>query len=107
MSIPLNLEMYARLYPDADVIDWSEIYSGKKFHKARPAMLSPYGEAIPHLSRIKGDTAENQAQLRIIIFDRNYVIAKLAIENREIAANLTLEQFTELMELVYDKIQGK
>jgi hypothetical protein len=101
-----NLEMYQTLYPDAEVIKWHQIYRGKKFHKVRPEMLREGGEALTSICRVKGDTAESEKLLRIVIFDRDYVITKLAVDNKLIATNLKPTEFTQLMGFVYDKIQG-
>jgi hypothetical protein len=93
--------MYRELYPNAGVIRWSEIYRNKKFHKVRGNMLADGGEAIPCISKINGDTSESDSQLRLVIFDRDYVIAKLATDLRLLIESMNAGEWEALMSMVY------
>jgi hypothetical protein len=106
MPIPRNLDTYQSLYPEADVIKWDELFRSQKSHRIRPDMLTDGGECLPVTSKLVGDTLASESILRLVIFDRHYAIAKLAVDNREIGKHLTCEQFQQLMEFVYDKIQS-
>lgn len=97
-----NLEMYQELYPNADVIRWDEIYRNKKFHKARANMLTDGGEAIPYISKKSGDQESDQPQLRLVIFDRDYVIAKLATDLKLLIQSMDAGEWGALMSMVFD-----
>lgn len=97
-----DLEMYQSLYPDADVIRWNEVYGNKKFHKIKPEMLTDEGMAQPYTSRLIGETHENAAVNRLVIFDRHYAIAKLSADLRLIIESLDIDSFRDLIMEVYD-----
>ena len=101
MNTSHNLEMYQNLYPFAEVINWDEIYCGKKFHKVRPEMLTEQGEAIPYMSKVKGDTATSTSFLRIVIFDRDYAVAKLSADLKLIVTSLDVHEWRSLMDEVH------
>jgi hypothetical protein len=98
---PLNLTIYKKLYPHAEVIDSSQIFRNMKFHKIKSGMLTIEGEAIPYICRIVGNKLTDEAILRIVIFSRKYVIEKLALDLESIISDLDEDEWSQLMSDVY------
>jgi hypothetical protein len=97
----INLAVYTSLYPNAEIIDSSQIFKGMKFHAIRPGMLSREGEAIPYICRKKGDTLQDAQEMRIVIFNRDYAVAKLAADTARFKHTLSSHDWEALMSAVY------
>jgi hypothetical protein len=100
MCLSDELETYQRMYPDAPVVNWSDIYRGGMFHAVKPEMLE--GTVKSYTCRVKGDNQSTPQQLRLVIFDRDYVIAKLARDTKAIANELSQLEWLSLMSEIYN-----
>jgi hypothetical protein len=96
-----NVDKIKRLYPGKEVIFWWELFKHLKSMKIPTVeMLKGNGDIYLMHSRIDGDTLKSEKKERVVIFDREYVVTKLALDNRFLLA-LSLERWLELMTEVY------
>lgn len=98
---PLNLEICKALYPDTEIILWNRLFKRMKFHRIQSEMLVDGGHCIPCICRLDTDGTKTPQELRLVIFNRDYVIAKLAGELSEIKQSVSVFEWNNLMSSVY------
>jgi hypothetical protein len=100
-----QLSIYRELYPDAEVINCSELFRKPRRRTANPVMIET-GEARLELCRKDGDKMDDEPEYRIVIYDKDYALAKLAIDLKLIIEGSTQIRFMRTMLAVFTLVQS-
>jgi hypothetical protein len=100
MKEPSNLSLLKNLYPDAEVIHGTDIFRGLLNRKVTKLMLTG-GHARTESCRIKGDTMDDDPKIRIVIYDKDYALAKLMNMHTELLDELSESDWLVLMSNVH------
>jgi hypothetical protein len=100
MTEVAQLSIYKELYPNAEVINCSELFRKPKLRKPNLTMIQT-GEARLELCRKDGDKMNNEQEYRIVIYDKSYVLSKLSIDLQYLLVDCTLDQLIDIITETY------
>jgi hypothetical protein len=96
-----NLDLHKLLYPDAEIIEWNQLFRHTMSRKVSTEMLGNDGESYVQECRKNGDRLRDPSYLRIVIYNRQYAVKKLQVDLKLLIDNLNEYEFKSLMEQVY------